>query len=256
MRPVATVGQGDTPASWLNSLPIVTKTFLVLTLLLSGSVSLGFLTPVHLAFYLPFLTTKFEVWRLITPYFFAGKFSFAFLMHMMALYENCMRYERNPFNTGGGGTSADFIWMLCIGGLIFPIIGAIAGEAFFSESILFMIMYVWSRREPEGALNIFGFKFQALYLPWVYLALRLLMGNPVMPGLYGVGVGHFYYFLADVLPLSHNIDMIKTPGMLIRFVDRITGVTRPTGINAQAPGAPQNAFGGHNWGRGNRLGAQ
>lgn len=177
---------------------------------------------------------------------------------MMALYENCMRYEASPFNTGGGGTTADFIYMLFLGALVFFAIGYFMPIPFFGECMLFMIMYVWSRKEPNGVLNIFGFKFQALYLPWIYLAIRLLMGSSIVNPLIGIVVGHAYFFLADVLPISHNIDLIHTPSFLIHFVDRITGVSRPIGANAAAarPGVNPQAFGGHNWGRGNRLGAQ
>ena len=161
-----------------------------------------------------------------------------------------------PFNTGAGGTSADFVWMLCLAACVFPILGYFFELPFFSESLLFMIMYVWSRREPAGFLNIFGFKFQALYLPWVYLAIRLLMGAPILGPLYGIGVGHLYYFLADVLPLSHNIDLIHTPLFVTNFVSHWSGVTPPTGPNRAAAGpANPNAFGGHNWGRGRTLGA-
>jgi Derlin-2/3 len=158
-----------------------------------------------------------------------------------------------PFNTGAGGTSADFVWMLCLAAVIFPIIAFFMREFFFGECILFMIMYVWSRREPEGTLNIFGFKFQALYLPWVYLAIRLVMGNSIIQPLEGIVVGHLYYFLAEVLPLSHNIDMIKTPGFVIRLVDRLTGVTAvPTAVNT----GRQPTQMGYTWGGGRRLGVQ
>ena len=252
-RPVATVGQGDTPAAWFASLPIVTKTLCVSTLMCSGLVTFGWVNPMQIIFHVPSITHRLELWRLLTPYLFAGKFSFSFLMHLMALYENCMRYERMPFNTGGGGTSADYVWMLCLSMVVFPILAHVVGMVIFSESLLFMIMYVWSRREPEGALNIFGFKFQALYLPWIYLAIRLLMGNPIMSPLYGIAIGHLYYFLADVLPLSHNIDLIHTPAFMVRLVDSVTGVTRPSGPNLN--GGPPTRM-GHNWGQGRRLGVQ
>ena len=35
-----------------------------------------------------------------------GPFSFNFAMHTYVLYENSRRYESNPYNTGGGGSSA------------------------------------------------------------------------------------------------------------------------------------------------------
>jgi len=46
-----------------------------------------------------------------------------------------------------------------------------------SEPLMYMIVYVLSRRDPESLVNIYGFKFQRVYLPWIYLALRVIMGG-------------------------------------------------------------------------------
>lgn len=157
---------------WFKSIPLVTK-FLVTSTLLSGAgVSFGLLSPRQLFFAWPLVHQKFHIWRLVTPFLFAGTFSFNFLMHLVILYENCKRYERNPFSTGAGGTSADFLWMVIVGMGIFCVVGCYFELGFMSEQLLYLIMYVWSRREPDTILSFFGFKFKALYVPWVYMAFR------------------------------------------------------------------------------------
>ena len=233
-RPVATLGQGDTPAAWFASLPIVTKTLCVGTLLCSGLVTFGWISPMQIVFDFPAITQRFELWRLVTPYFFAGTFSFSFLVHLLVLYENCVQYERMPFNTGGGGTSADFVWMLCLAIVPFSILGCVVGflgeQMGFSEALLFMIIYVRTRREPEEALNMFGFKFQAIYLPQIYLAIPLFMGNSIMTPLRGISVGHLYYLLAGVM----GNELVRTPAFVVRLVEYVTGVARPSGPNLNA----------------------
>ena len=42
--------------------------------------------------------------------------------------------------------------------------------------------------------------FTAPYLPWALLGFSLLLGHDVTSDFLGIGVGHIYYFLADVYP--------------------------------------------------------
>lgn len=63
--------------------------------------------------------------------------------------------------------------------------GSIIGIAYvfdmmvLSDAILYVIMYVWSRREPEGQLSMFGIRFKVVYTPWMYVAIRLIMGGSI-----------------------------------------------------------------------------
>lgn len=91
------------------------------------------------------LVHKYQIWRIFTPFIFSGGFSFNFLMHTVVLYENCRNYEINPFSTGAGGTSADFLWMVMIGMVVFLVVGLYLEMYVMSEALLFMILYVWSR---------------------------------------------------------------------------------------------------------------
>lgn len=195
---VAGVGDGDSLQSWFQSLPMVTKTFFVCTLLTGACCSFNFISPSSCVFVWPLISRKFEIWRLVMPYFFAGGFSFNFAMHLYILYQNCLRYEANPYNTGAGGSSADFLWMVIIAAAIHTVLAWIFEFMVFSESMLYVIMYVWSRREPDGRLSMFGFKFQALYLPWIYMGIRMIMGGSITMPLLGVAIGHVYFFLVEV----------------------------------------------------------
>ena len=234
------------------------------------------------------ITKKFHIWRLITPFIFSGGFDLNFVMHMYVLYENCKRYEMSPYNTGAGGTSADMLFMVLFG-MVFQVILAIfdpyigLGLVVLSEPILYHILYVWSRKDPEMVLNIWGFKFKAMYLPWVYMAIRVVMGGSVTLMLVGVASGHVYWALVDIVPNQYGKELLKTPQFcksVVNWFTRNSGgqgaAPDPMGVQggfampgrAAAPQEPRmgdgaglrnrgvgnGGGGGYTWGRGNVLG--
>lgn len=229
---VAGVGDGDSLQDWFKSLPIVTKTFLVSTLVLGGLVTFGMVSAYSVILDWHSIKNQFHFWRLFTTFIFAGKFSFNFAMHTYILYENCKRYEEAPFNTGAGGTSADFIYMLLVTMGILLVIAYFFDMLILSEPILYVIMYNWSRREADRPVGIFGFKFKAIYLPWVYVGIRLIMGGPITEPLIGIAVGHLYYFLIEILPVTHGYNLIRTPKFCIDFTNYVEGRTP---VAAQRP---------------------
>jgi Derlin-2/3 len=167
-----------------------------------------------------------SVWRLLTAFVYAGPFSFNFAMHAYVLYDNCRRYEASPFNTGTGRNSADFLWLILLA------MAALLGLAYvfdmmvLSDAILYVIMYVWSRREPEGQLSMFGFRFKAIYTPWVYVAIRLIMGGSITEPLMGISIGHLYFYLVEVYPAAHGgRSMIRTPAFCSAIVEKLTGLS-------------------------------
>ena len=288
-RPVAGVGGGDSISDWFKELPLVTKLLTTGTVLTGALTTFNMISAVQLMFLWELIAYKFHFWRLFTSFIFAGPFSFQFVMHAFVLYENCRRYEQNPFNTGGGGNSADFLFMilfamgvLCCASMVFEL-------PIMSECLLYTIMYVWSRREPDTLLNMWGFKFKGLYCPWVYIAIRVLMGGSPTQPVIGVAVGHLFYFLIEVLPLSHGYDLLRTPTFCVDIVRWYTGMTgggsgggtgfvmepppqrggagggggqgragAPAAAGQPGPGTrPFPAMGaGHQWGQGRTLGTQ
>ncbi|KAF6159549.1 hypothetical protein GIB67_032320 [Kingdonia uniflora] len=66
-------------------------------------------------------------------------------------------------------------------------------------SLVFMLLYVWSREFPIAQVNIYGLvSLKAFYLPWAMLALDVIFGSPIMPDLLGIMAGHLYYFLTAI----------------------------------------------------------
>ena len=263
-RNIGGLGGGDDLRQWYREIPLVTRSFISGTLLLGFLATFNLIAINKLLFVSELVRMKFQVWRLITPFLFSGKFSFNFAMHLMVMYENFKRYESNPFNTGAGGNSADFLYMIIICGGIQIIIAHYMNYFILSESILFTIMYVWSKRDPDALMSMFGFSLKGIYLPWVYVAIRLVMGSDIIMPLIGIAVGHVYYFTVQILPVKYNYTLIKTPKYCIDIVNYMNGTTSAGGAGGvqqvptagfPAPGRPGTG-GGHQWGRGRVLGAE
>lgn len=58
---------------------------------------------------------------------------------------------------------------------------------------------------------------QSFYLPWAMLALDVIFGSPLLPGLLGIMIGHLYYFLSVLHPLATGKNYLKTPKWVYPF---------------------------------------
>jgi Derlin-2/3 len=205
-RPVGNVANaGGSPQDWFRDIPLITKILVTSTILTATLSSFKLMNPMLFLFHWSSIYSKFEIWRFFTSFVFAGNFSFPFAMHTYMLYQNSIRYEANPYNTGGRGTSADYLWMILFSMIPLCLLAFLMEIPILSEPLLYVIMYVWSRREPEAQTNIFGFKFQAVYLPWVYVAIRLLMGNSIVGPLMGIAAGPLPPPLPSFLSLTLSL---------------------------------------------------
>jgi Derlin-2/3 len=153
------------------------------------------------------------------------------------------------------GRPADFVWMVLLGAfalLPLPLIAPALGLPFFAGSLVFMLLYLWSRENPNANTSIMGMiKMKAFYLPWGMMALEALMGGSVVPDLLGVVVGHLYYFLTVLHPRAGGARLISTPAWVRTACVALFGGAG--GGGGDAPRAPARAFGG---GRGRRLGSE
>merc|ERR1712157_20739 len=130
------------------------------------------------------------------------------------------RYETEPCNTGAGGGTADYIAMVMFGMVsilaTYPFMGAVLPvPPVFARTLMFYILYVWSKRHPTAPASIWGIQMKAIHLPFAYLALNVLMGALYADLLHGIAVGHLFYFLVDVVPIVYRKDLLHTPQFLI-----------------------------------------
>jgi Derlin-2/3 len=198
--------------AWYYGLPYVTRFYLSVCFGSTLLSTLGLLNPQSLYLDFDLVWQRFQLWRLTTCFMFLGSFSFPFLMQLMILTNYSSRLEEDPF-PGGGGPTADYAFMLFFGAAVLWVVAFFMGIPFLGTSLIFMIVYVWSRRNPTAPVAIWGtggvFKGMILVSEG-----DVLVGGSPMMDIFGVIAGHLYYFLLEVLPATKGWNLLQTPAVL------------------------------------------
>lgn len=233
---------------WYKQMPIITRSYLTAAIVTTVSCTLDIISPYHLYLNPKLVLRHYEIWRLITNFLYFRKMDLDFLFHMFFLARYCKLLEENSFR----GRTADFFYMLLFGatvltGLVFiggmiPFMSeTFAKILFLSNSLTFMMVYVWSKHNPYIPMSFLGlFTFTAAYLPWVLLGFSVLVGSSTWVDVLGMIAGHAYYFLEDVYPQMTGRRPLKTPTFIkALFADENVAVAAPTVNLRFAAAAPQ-----------------
>lgn len=85
------------------------------------------------------------------------------------------------------GRHYQFIFVLFL--MKLQIFGIFVSLVFLGQAFTIMLVYVWSRRNPNVRMNFFGLlNFQAPFLPWVLMGFSLLLGNSIIVDLLGTNL--------------------------------------------------------------------
>ncbi|XXG64326.1 hypothetical protein AAC387_Pa05g2309 [Persea americana] len=220
----------SSPAEFYNSLPPVIKAYGSLCLLTTTAYQLGLLNPVSFALIYDAVISRFLVWRLVTNFFFLGKFSiyFGICLLMMCVALASLFFDifwkskiwgparEGPFER----RTADFLWMMLFGA--------------FSLLALSTIPPLWSpflghisARHTKGILSPLGNACIGSYFWFTSYT-----------GSVGIIAGHLYYFLTVLHPLAGRRNILKTPIWVHKLV-ALWGV----GARANAPVRPNGSAG-------------
>ncbi|XP_009762340.1 derlin-2.2-like [Nicotiana tabacum] len=229
---------------WYKQMPIITRSYLTAAIVTTIGCSLEIISPYNLYLNPKLVVKQYQVWRLITNFLYFRKMDLDFLFHMFFLARYCKLLEENSFR----GRTADFFYMLLfgatvltgivlVGGMIPYVSESFARIIFLSNSLTFMMVYVWSKQNPFIHMSFLGlFTFTAAYLPWVLLGFSVLVGASAWVDLLGMIAGHAYYFLEDVYPRMTGRRPLKTPAFIkAMFADEPVVVARPANVRFAAP---------------------
>jgi Derlin-2/3 len=198
----------------LGDIPMITRTYMLLALLTTTLCALDVVTPFQLYLSFELIVQEGQYWRLLTNFFFfGGNFNLNFLFHMFFLVRYSSALEEGSFR----GRTADFFWMLVVGGSLMVCLTPFVQLNFLGESLAFMMVYVWGRRNTNVHMSLLGsITFSAPYLPYVLLAFSYFLGSSGLVDIVGIIVGHLYYFLEDVYPrmLTSRRRILKTPWLV------------------------------------------
>ncbi|GFR43924.1 hypothetical protein Agub_g5060 [Astrephomene gubernaculifera] len=253
MPPVTATTVGGGPAAWYQSIPPITRAYATAIFVLSLTVRFELFSPYLIYLSWPRVLSHFEIWRLVTTFFYLGGVSFPWLFKMMWLLTYGKTLETSTFLHDPAG----FLFMLLFGAgsLLVMSVGAVQlgiRLAFFGSSVIYMIMYVWSRQFPDQQVSIFGlFTIQAFYVPFFFVAVDFLQGFMPWDDILGIVAGHLYFFLHDLYPVTSGRQLLGTP----RFLQNLLagwGVGQRVNTHAASGQDEFRAFRG----RGRRLGAE
>jgi len=187
--------------SWYMEIPVVSRCYFTAAFATTAACALDVVSPFSL-YYSAQLIMKGQVWRLFTTYLFFGMFSVDFLFHMYFLVRYCRLLEEGEFR----GRVSHFVIFLIFGAACMTGIAPFVEVHFLGSSLVFMMIYVWGRRNEDIRMSFLGlFPFTAPYLPWVMLGFSVLLGNPAMVDVIGICVGHAYFFLRYVWPVIADV---------------------------------------------------
>ena len=77
---------------------------------------------------------------------------------MLSRVQYCRPLEAHP---SYDGKYPDFIWCIILLSVMLHLFSSFSGTYFLGHSMVFAIMYVWSRKDPDQNLTLWGFQFKS-----------------------------------------------------------------------------------------------
>jgi Derlin-2/3 len=232
--------------TWFYELPLITRYWTTLTVLVSILVQCQILTPYQLFFSPRAVFLKSQYWRLLTTFLYFGPLNLDLLFHVFFL----QRYSRLLEESSGRASPARFAWLLLYATTSLVVLSPLVSLPFLGSPLSSTLVYIWSRRNPETRLSLLGLMtFTAPWLPWVLMGFSLVMhGEVPKDEIMGVVVGHgefappggvsrvtvrgrhevanrkvgclVWYFFSDVYPsLFNGSRPLDPPGWWIRLFE-------------------------------------
>lgn len=216
---------------WYHNMPRITKMWFQGVALMTVLVTAKMVSPYALILNFEAVISQFQIWRLLSCFLFFGGISFNLLIQVFMLVRYTSELETNYYPGNRG--SAELTYLLGIAAVMMLVISYIFPYFFIlGPSMQMVILYIWSRKQPDAPVSVYGFLFQAWHMPFVMLALTLLMGGNVYGDLLGIFVGHSLHFAQDLMPGLYGIRPITCPQFLY---DSFEGVQN-AGYRARGPG--------------------
>jgi Derlin-2/3 len=133
-----------------------------------------------------------QYWRLLSTFFYFGPLSLDLIFHIFFL----QRYSRLLEETSGR-SPARFSYLLTFAAACLLCIAPFFSIAFLGSPLSSILVYIWSRRNPDTLLSFLGLLvFKAPWLPWVLMAFSFAVhGSVPKDEICGVIIGHGEFLL-------------------------------------------------------------
>ena len=201
--------------------PNITKILTLSSILISLLTWFEIVSPYELYLNYNLIFKNFQIWRIFTNFFYFGNFSLGLIFHMLIFFRNSKLLEKKVFK----GSAPDYLYFIIFCMIFLLIFNFFTKIIFLSQSLSFAMTYYWGRKSKTTNVEFMGvFTFRAPYLPWFYLVISFLFESEFKNYLYGLIIGHFYFFLKEILPRIksvNNIKILETPRYFVRLCDKL-----------------------------------
>jgi len=188
--------------------PKITKILTLSSIFISLLTWFEIISPYSLYINYQLIFKKFQIWRILTNFFYFGKFNLSLILHMLMFFRNSKLLEKKIFK----GIAPDYLFFIFFNMICLMVLNIFANEIFLSESLNFSMTYYWGRKSKNTNVEFMGlFTFRAPYVPWIYLIFSFFINSGIKDELIGLIVGHFYFFLKEIIP---RLKIIKNPRLL------------------------------------------
>ena len=208
-------------------LPPITRYYL--SIIFATATIATYIKPLQMIIYYIFLDynlvfKQFQIWRLFTNIFFIGGFSTSFLFFVVMVYLNFKAAEQNAIILRA---YAQFIMMIVYLLIFINIINILAVKIFafkigftLAQQLFLSFIYIDSKRQPQKIVTLYFFRMKNAFFPYALIVLNIVSGGGIYDNIIGIIAGNIYYVLKDVLPVSKNLNILKTPKFLVDAVEK------------------------------------
>ena len=205
-----------------NESPKITRLLILSSFAISILVWSGLINTLDIYLNFGLIIHKFEIWRLVTTFLYFGEFNLNLILHMYIFFRDSKILEKKIFH----GSSADYLYFILFCMIFLLILSPFTKSLFLSSSLNFAMMYYWGRKSKTTNVEFMGvFTFRAPYLSIFYIIISFLLGYEYKQLIYGIIVGHVYFFGKDILPRIKGIKGVKlleTP----RFIQSLCDILK------------------------------
>lgn len=165
--------------------------------------------------------SNFQIWRIFTNFFYFGEFSISLIFHMLMFFRNSKLLEKKVFQ----GSAPDYLYFIFFCMFLLLLFSPFSNPLFLSQSLSFAMTYYWGRKSKTTMVELMGlFTLRAPYLPYFYIAISLVLYDDFVNDLFGLIVGHIYFYLKDIIPRIKNtngLDLLKTPNFFKKLCEKL-----------------------------------
>ena len=167
---------------------------------------------------------QFQIWRLFTNLLFVGGFSTSFLFFSLMMYMHFKTVEENSIMLR---VYAKFIMMLFYLLVFLNILNIFSYKIFgfkpgltLAQQLLLAFIYIDSKREPQKMINLYFLPIKNAFYPYALIVFNIVSGAGIYDNIIGIIAGNIYFVLVDVLPVTKNLNILKTPKFLVDLLEK------------------------------------